>query len=105
MFAAAAAPTPSDEQAGAEGGRVRRADPARRDGPFRALEPIDLPIEDVVEDDAAGVERGGREEQPREGGTVAEAGNGEAGEHIGERRRHVGRAQQLKTGAKHRGGQ
>ena len=84
---------------------MRRADPARRNGPLRPLQPIELPIEDVVEDDAAGVERGGGEEQPRQGGPVAESGNGESGQHVGERRGHVGRAQQLKTGAEHLGGQ
>ena len=102
VFAAAAAATPSASRpppsAAACAVRIR----PDGIGPFRPLQPIDLAVEDVVEHDAAGVERGGGEEQPRERGAVAEPGDGEAGQHVGERGRHVGRAQQLKIGAKHR---
>ena len=74
--------------------RPRRHPPAR-DRPFGPFDPVESPVEDVVEDDAAGVEAGRRDEQPARAPGIAEAGDGVAGQDVGEGGRDIRRSDQL----------
>ena len=94
-LAKAAARTPMSEQADAEAGRCHRADPSARDRPLGPFDPVEVAIEDVVQDDAAGVEAGGRTEQPQQRPAVGEAGDGVARKHVGQGSDDVGGTDEL----------
>ena len=70
-------------------------DPAARDRPLGPFAAVDVAVEDIVQDNSAGVEAGGGTEQPIERTAVAQAGDGIAREHIGERRDDVRRPEEL----------
>ena len=93
---------PNHQQGGAERRRSASRDPAARDRPFGPLHRIERPIEVVIEDDAAGVERSRGEEQPREALRMAEARDRVSCQHVGQRRRDVWRPDQLEVAAETR---
>ena len=66
-----------------------------RDRPLRTFDLIELAIEEVVEDDAAGVEAGSGTKQPGQRPAVAEAGDTVAREHVGQGGDDVGGTDEL----------
>ena len=65
-------------------------------GPFARIE---MAVEEVVEDDSAGIQTGGRAEQPGQGRPIAQPGHRIAGEHVRHCRHHVRRAQEFQVPA------
>ena len=95
----AAEATPATSRADTEASRVRGRDPAARDGPLGPLDRVEPAIEEVVQDHAAGVQAGGRRQQPRQGPAVPQPRDSIPREHVRHGRHHVRRAQQLQVSA------
>ena len=79
------------------------ADAAARDRPLWPFAAVDVAIEDVVEDNAAGIEAGSGTEQPIERMPIAHACDGISREHVGKRRNDVRRPEEfeIRTVAAH----
>ena len=90
-----AAAMPARKQRRAECRGLGGRDAARWDRPFRPFARVDLAVKDVVAHDPARVETGGRDDERGERATVFRADDGESGQDIGERRRHVRRTRQF----------
>lgn len=87
------------EQGPAEQRRRAGPDATARDWPLRPLDGVEPAIEDVVEDDSAGIEPGGGGREPRQHRRGGSSGDGISGQHVGHGGDDVGRAQQFQVPA------
>ncbi len=91
----------SGQKARPKRGRMAGCNPPTRQRAFGSFDRVHVPVEHVVQDHAAGVETGRRDEQPGQSAGVAESSHGKARQHVSEGRRDVRRPDQLQVGTEH----